>query len=213
MPELVNYLSSPTQREYDLFASLSSHGVVSSVMRANDTIRNGPIVHYRESLQNKIDGGVVHDMDVEGILNYCDTNCVKNLKNYNLMSSYSRVITSFQLLRNATSNLHANDKDIVDKYIQKAKYHYENKFNASNIEIISSISQEYFYKWNPYEMEKGNHWKVFEMQGKYRTWYIGASVSFESVKSVMEYNKLLLRQFRPDNASHTSNPAKFPRND
>jgi hypothetical protein len=212
MPELVKYLSSPTKGEYDLFAPLSSHGVVSSVMRANGTIRNRPIVYYRESLQNKIDGGVVMDMDVKGALNYCDTSCDKNLENYDLMSS-SRVISVLQLLRNATNSLYANDKDRVHNNIQKLKHNYENKFNSSNIEILSSISQDYFYKWNPHEIEKGNHWKVFEMQGKYRTWYIGASVSSESVKSVMEYNKLRLRQFRPDHASHTSNPAKFPRDD
>ena len=41
---------------------------------------------------------------------------------------------------------------------------------------------------------KGNHWDVFALQGFHRTWYAGASVCFESVKSVMEYNNLLLRQ-------------------
>ena len=29
------------------------------------------------------------------------------------------------------------------------------------------------------------------MQGKYGIWYAGSSVSFESVKSVVEYNKIL----------------------
>ena len=43
-------------------------------------------------------------------------------------------------------------------------------------------------------MMKGNHWDVFALQGFHRTWYAGASVCFESVKSVMEYNNLLLRQ-------------------
>ena len=30
------------------------------------------------------------------------------------------------------------------------------------------------------------------MQGKHGIWYAGSSVSFESVKSVVEYNKILL---------------------
>ena len=48
-----------------------------------------------------------------------------------------------------------------------------------------------------YQIQEGRIWDIFSMQGQHRTWYSGASVSFESVKSVMEYNKLLLRQFIP----------------
>ena len=72
------------------------------------------------------------------------------------------------------------------------------------MEILSSISVDYFYRWNPYEMEKGNPWNLFEIQGNYRTWYIGASVSFESVKDVMGYNRLLLRQVQSNNVSQTA---------
>ena len=203
MPDLIRYLSSPTQREHDLFTSLSSHEVVASVMRAKGTIRNRPIAYYRESLQNKIDGGVVADMDVEATLNYCEKNCNQNIEKYNSMSNSSRVITVLQLQRNATNNLNANGQLALDISLQKAKNHYENHFNATDMEIISRVSADYFYRWNSYEMETGNPWKVFEMQGSYRTWYIGASVSFESVRGVMEYNKLLLRQFQSNNASLT----------
>jgi hypothetical protein len=192
MPQLVNYLSNPAQREHELFTPLSCHGVVASVMRAKGTVRNNPFAFYRESLENKIDGGIVADMDVEATLNYCETNCNLNLEKYNSMSSSSRVITVFQLLRNATNSLN-NNVSLTN--------HYKNHFNAMDMEIISSVSLDYLYRWNSSEMVKGNHWKVFEMQGNYRTWYIGASVSFESVNSVMEYNKLLLRQFQPNNAS------------
>ena len=43
-------------------------------------------------------------------------------------------------------------------------------------------------------MVGGRLWDIFSMQGKYRTWYLGSSVCYESVKSVMEYNKLIMRQ-------------------
>ena len=78
MPDLLSYLSRPTQQELDLFTSLSSHGVRATVMRATGTIRNRPLSYYRESIQKKIDGGVVCDMDVEATLNYCETNCSQN---------------------------------------------------------------------------------------------------------------------------------------
>ena len=72
--------------------------------------------------------------------------------------------------------------------------HYEKGFNATDIEFLDTITWQYFYKWAPHELAQGNHWKVFDIQGTNRTWYAGSSVCFESVKSVMEYNKLLLRQ-------------------
>ena len=75
-----------------------------------------------------------------------------------------------------------------------AREHYEKGFNASSIEFLSTKTWEYFYKWSPEELAKGNHWKVFKLQGLHRTWYAGASVCFETIKSVLEYNELLLKQ-------------------
>ena len=46
-------------------------------------------------------------------------------------------------------------------------------------------------------MQEGRLWDVFSMQGRSRTWYIGSSVSFESIRSVMEYNNLLVRNMLP----------------
>ena len=71
--------------------------------------------------------------------------------------------------------------------------HYKDGFGASSVEILRSISWEYFYRWSPQEMQEGRLWDVFSMQGRSRTWYIGSSVSFESIRSVMEYNNLLVR--------------------
>ena len=72
--------------------------------------------------------------------------------------------------------------------------HYREGFNASQVEILNTVSWSYFPRWSPAEAGQGRHWQVFEMQGRGNMWYGGASVSFESVKSVLEYNNLLLRQ-------------------
>ena len=42
-------------------------------------------------------------------------------------------------------------------------------------------------------MESGRLWDVFSEQGRRGLWYCGSSVSHESIRGVMEYNKLLLR--------------------
>lgn len=46
-------------------------------------------------------------------------------------------------------------------------------------------------------MQEGRLWDVFSLQGRHRTWYIGSSVSFEAIRSVMEYNNLLVRNMVP----------------
>ena len=46
-------------------------------------------------------------------------------------------------------------------------------------------------------MQAGRLWEVFSVQGRSRTWYIGSSVSFEAIRSVMEYNNLLIRNMVP----------------
>jgi len=65
------------------------------------------------------------------------------------------------------------------------------------------------FRWNPEEMTAGYLWDTFEIQGTKRTWYAGSSVSFESVRSVMAYNKLLLRQFDKKNMV---DPVSIPTN-
>ena len=70
---------------------------------------------------------------------------------------------------------------------------YENGFGANNVEIMKQINWEYFYRWNPTEMAEGRIWQVFNMQGNKKTWYAGSSVGFESVRSVISYNNLLLK--------------------
>ena len=141
---------------------------------------------YRETLDEKLDGEVNADLDIEGVLNYCDQGCSLNMSQYDGTATAEKILTALQLRRNITT---------IEESNRILKDHYENGLNSSNIEILETINWPYFFKWTPEQVANGNHWKVFDIQGKHNTWYAGASVSFESVKSVMEYNKLLLRQF------------------
>ena len=77
--------------------------------------------------------------------------------------------------------------------LESFRDHFQTGFNASSVEILQTISWEYFFRWSPKEMEDGRLWQVLRNQGTRLTWYIGSSVSFEAVRSVMEYNNLLIR--------------------
>ena len=92
-----------------------------------------------------------------------------------------KTTSTLQLGRN-----YSNEHDLNKKLMK----FYSEGFNATDIEILETISWSYFPRW----IEQGRHWQVFEMQGKERMWYAGSSVSFESVNSVLDYNNLLLKQ-------------------
>ena len=196
MPELVKVLSNPTSEERELFSPLSHHVFIASIIKDTGTIRNRPAVVYHQSLldgnRNITDGEVIDEIDIEGEIKYCDkdengslpSNCLKTNEEYD-QERTTRVTSTFQLARKKMPK--AKARQIVMR-------HYVEGFHATHLEFIHTKEWEYFYKWSPEDLQKGNHWKVFNMQGRHGIWYAGASVSFESVKDVMEYNNLLLRQ-------------------
>ena len=57
------------------------------------------------------------------------------------------------------------------------------------------ITWPYFKRYSTTDIEQGVLWKIIDMQGKYGMWYLGSSVSFETVKAVMEYDRMLIRMF------------------
>eukprot|EP00795_Rhopilema_esculentum_P008077 gene8077-13993_t len=70
------------------------------------------------------------------------------------------------------------------------------RMNGKNIDIKFAIPWRYFPRFNPQDVYNGIIWDILKIQGKYGMWYSGSSVIFESVKSVVEYNELLLRKMK-----------------
>ncbi len=58
--------------------------------------------------------------------------------------------------------------------------------------ILSAF--RYFPKWSIEDVADGIHYRMFDMQGWYGVWFIGGGMTWDSTKSCMEYNNLLLRQ-------------------
>ena len=71
------------------------------------------------------------------------------------------------------------------------------KNGVTKLGILKTITWRYFPRYSPADIQGGILWDTLKIQGKYGMWYAGASVIFESVKSVVEYNKLLVRLMEP----------------
>ena len=185
MSSFVKFVSDPSDEEKKLFNGLTSHVWVSTLTNQTGTIRNTPFAGFAETIEEKIDGGVLVELDYEASMTVCDKECALNNSQYNNMVNSSRIVVVGQVYK-STMNVSESNQTVID--------HYHNGFNTSKMDILKTIPWNYFYKWSPYELSDGNHWKAFNIQGMQRTWYAGASVCFESVKSVIGYNTLLLKQ-------------------
>jgi len=170
--------------EVRLFKEMHSVAYSSTLVRMRSDIRNGPLTAFIESMQSKIENGVIVEVSSSGILlpNIGEPEAIEMWDENNTDMKTTTVI---QLGREAVSEKALNDILIN---------HYQQNFNATDIEVLMTLTWEYFPRWSPADLNTGRHWDVFNMQGRGRTWFAGSSVSFESVKSVLEYNSLLLKQ-------------------
>ncbi|XP_062601050.1 uncharacterized protein LOC134262698 [Saccostrea cucullata] len=68
-------------------------------------------------------------------------------------------------------------------------------FDKTNAHILEQIKWGYYFpRFPPKDADRGYLWDILDMQGQFNTWYIGSSVCFESMESVVEYNYLLIRR-------------------
>ena len=106
-----------------------------------------------------------------------------NLFTYNDGSSGDqKTFTVFQYC-NSTCSLEDTNQKLTDHYTT---------FGATDIEILRTFTWPYFPRWNIKDAEKGRHWDLYNLQGVGNVWIIGGGTIFESVRTVMGYNQLLI---------------------
>ncbi|XP_062601043.1 uncharacterized protein LOC134262689 [Saccostrea cucullata] len=84
----------------------------------------------------------------------------------------------------------------VDIMIQSKLVSHLKKFRKSNPRVLEQTKWGYYFpRFSGEDIARGYIWDVLDMQGQFNTWYIGSSVCFESMESVLEYNNLLMSIF------------------
>lgn len=99
--------------------------------------------------------------------------------------------------------MHSNEKNESD--LKKIIVNHKKSLNATNISLPLITQWRYFPRYSTKDIEDGILWKILEIQGLYGIWYLGSSVSFESAKSVAEYNELLFRNMEEVTKSTAAN--------
>ncbi|OWF46743.1 polyenoic fatty acid isomerase-like [Mizuhopecten yessoensis] len=77
---------------------------------------------------------------------------------------------------------------------QMLRDHVNRVEQAQVVGVQKQIVWDYFARYPVPDIANGILWDILDIQGKYGIWYIGSSVSFESLTAVVGYNNLLLKR-------------------
>ncbi|XP_062601049.1 uncharacterized protein LOC134262697 [Saccostrea cucullata] len=84
----------------------------------------------------------------------------------------------------------------IDITIQSNLVSFLKKFRKSNPRVLEQTKWGYYFpRFSGEDTVRGYLWDIIDMQGQFNTWYIGSSVCFESMESVIEYNNLLMSKY------------------
>ena len=89
-----------------------------------------------------------------------------------------------------------NIEDYVAADCQRGLTNFLHANGFGDPAVIDRHAWDYFPRFTPAGIRDGAPWKLLEMQGGMRTWYIGSSACFESVEAVLENEPLHDRQSR-----------------
>jgi len=84
------------------------------------------------------------------------------------------------------------EEELKSKVIEHLITYNSPKITLSDISIIKQCVWDYFGHYPQEYLNKLYPWKLYDMQGKYRTFYSGGHACFESVEDIISYNYLLL---------------------
>ena len=154
-----------------------------------------PQNYYIFNMESKIESNVWVSRDSFASLQYIQGDKFKNTifpdgkDNKTLQTS-----VIYQFSKNSPNETEL-DRHLTNYFEQTMNTYTVN----TQTDIVARETWPYFPKFSASDLTSGVLWDILEMQGKFNTWYIGSSVSFESVKSVVEYNILLMRLFEETN--------------
>lgn len=76
------------------------------------------------------------------------------------------------------------------------KFHEEMAVQKiNNVKVLDQYPFPYFFHFPRAAVDAGMPWDLVNLQGKSKTWYLGASTCFESVHDVTNYNLMILKKY------------------
>lgn len=192
------YVADVVQVESSIFSKLESFILSTTLYKSgpvasySDVKTRAPIMYVAETLEsNEKDGMWYTDRNAPLIFgNDKEGSCKKN-----------QIRVGYQFYEHGCKH----DKELCDsnryppfKEAPKVMSKFKSELAARkvpDVEIIQQFPWPYFHHFKNPEIMRGVPWDLVDMQGKRKTWWLGASASFESVHDVTNYNLMVLKKF------------------
>jgi len=189
MPQALTLLSDATNEEEALFGSYSYHELVVNMVNLSTTgtlpsdvqVFGWPDIieeqsdFYRMSL---VKGKVVRKMyDADGDETPTGLRHDANIKNFT-----NPVVSVFQIASPLSSDaeLTAVLHDSLETFGIESQLIYRDRWDYMPFFKLEEVVKE------------RKPWRIWDLQGKHRTWWVGSYVSFESVADILDYNLKLV---------------------
>eukprot|EP00111_Clytia_hemisphaerica_P004410 TCONS_00012610-protein len=189
MKDSLHLWKETVDKEIDLFSKTMESYFTASVVDTRNMVRGQtPIDYWVDNVVKKRDHSVWAQRDSYGVIN---RHMGPGYQSGSLPTGddgdEKRTTVVYQMSRNIPS----------ESYLKKKLRKHFDTLNAQDLNIKQFKTWRYFPHYQPKDIEDGILWKILEIQGRFNMWYIGSSVSFESVKSVVEYNSLIVENMEP----------------
>jgi len=189
MPQALTLLSDATPEEKALFGSYSYHQLVSNMVNITTTgtlPSEFEVFSWPDSIEKQSDfyrmslvkGKVVREMyDADG-----DEGPLTIRNDANIMNFTNSVVGVLQITSPLSSDaeLTAAIHDRFEKYGIESQFIYRDRWDYMPFFKLEEVVKE------------RKPWRIWDLQGEHRTWWVGSYVSFESVADILDYNLKLV---------------------
>ena len=177
------------EREAEYFNKTDIHYFTTAIIdTTNETRSISPVLYFLKSNHSEIyDNRVIAQRDSYSAINEFTGPLYQNAT-YPISKDNSSFMTTVDYIM---AKIKQSESELNRTFIE-----HKQRLKANRTSIFKMEQWRYFPRYSEEDMESGILWRILELQGKYGMWYTGSSVCFESVKSVVEYNKILVSNMK-----------------
>ncbi|MEO0601667.1 MAG: hypothetical protein AAF211_09530, partial [Myxococcota bacterium] len=178
--QALEWLQRPTPREQALFGTLQSHQMTTTLQRGRQPTRNGI-----DSWLFRAAPGFDHQVITQRLSQfYLDPDAYEA---HDTVDPDIRVTFQYGAAE-------VTEAEVIERYDRN----YKTEGTDTPVEDHEVLDRRfwtgYFPHWDEGGIQGGKPWDLLEMQGTDRTYWIGASACFESLRDIVNYNLLIATQ-------------------
>lgn len=163
--------------------------------------KTAPIMYNTVKMENSsMDGSWYADRDDASIIAGETKDGMQTRVGYQFFENYCQFDPALCNSDRTPDTNPLQKQDALFKQAPKVLQKFQDELQAQrvkNVRILEQFPWPYFHHFGQSALQEGLPWDLLDMQGTQKTWWLGASATFESVHDVTNYNKMILRKYLP----------------